>query len=330
MNKVSDISILSGNVIELHYFFNDDSHTMDANVQNKCEYEILGILKEIANTFGTEIIIETEPLGDGGLKRWLKVISKEENKKGTITSVIIASLLTTIIVTPLATTVSKVAEKIIEEIFEDKETKQLQDEKLKLEIQKLKQDIEINKQKLPESSIIKKKRSNFYETLEKYQKVEKVSFVLEDNNHNELTSQKVVERINFKEFVLVNDELDPYEIDDAVIEIISPVLKKGKYKWFGIYNGNSIPFVMKSKEFKDLVQSGKIQFKNGTSINCHLIIKRKIDNEGIEKTIAYDVERVNNYFENDKPIETIEGKRYRQKREADTNQMKLFDTNKDS
>ena len=38
--------ILNENTIELHYWFNDDSHTMNAIVFNKCEYEFLGIVKE--------------------------------------------------------------------------------------------------------------------------------------------------------------------------------------------------------------------------------------------------------------------------------------------
>jgi hypothetical protein len=58
------------NSIQVHYWFGDESHTMDALVQNRCEYEFLGILKEIASSFNAEIIIETEPLTNGGLRRW--------------------------------------------------------------------------------------------------------------------------------------------------------------------------------------------------------------------------------------------------------------------
>jgi hypothetical protein len=78
---------------------------------------------------------------------------------------------------------------------------------------------------------------------------------------------------------------------------------------------------MKSHEFKNLVKSGTVQFKNGTSIDCYLEIRKKIDNEGLEKVVGYDVFRVNNYFENDKPIETPEGRHHRQKKEADKRQL---------
>ena len=64
------------------------------------------------------------------------------------------------------------------------------------------------------------------------------------------------------------------------------VLKKGKYKWSGIYNGEVIQFTMKSNEFKTLVQTGQIVFKNGSSINCHLLthkksmLKEKLESQG--------------------------------------------------
>lgn len=327
MTRENNISLLDGNTIELHYWFEDKTHTMDAVVQNRCEYEFLGILREIATTFNAEILIETEPLANGGLRRWFKIISKEENRKATITTSIIVSLATAIFITPITTSVSKITENVIERIFEDEEVKELEKEKLKLEVEKLRQDVQRNNIQLNQSSVVKKKKSNFYETLENYHKVNKVSFIVENNDKNIIEDEKIVTREKFKEYILVSDDLDPVEIDNAIIEIISPVLKKGNYKWLGVFEGASIPFNMKSKEFKTLVQTGEIQFKNGTSINCFLIIKKKVDNEGLEKIVGYDVMRVNNYFENDKPIETPEGKHFRQKIEADELQLKLFTDN---
>src|SRR5258708_38842759 len=119
--------------------------------------------------------------------------------------------------------------------------------------------------------------------------------------------EKTVTRTNFKKFILITDELEPLENEDAVIEIISPVLKKGKYRWMGYYNGEPVSFNMKSKEFKTLVQKGEIEFKNGSTINCLLEIRRIVDSEGIEKKVGYDVVRVDHYFQSEKPIETKEG-----------------------
>lgn len=330
MSIKQDLKISDGNAIELHYWFDDNTHLMDALVQNKCEYEFLGIINQIATTFKVQITIETEPLADGGLRRWFKIATKDENKKATITIAIITAILTGIIVTPITTSISKATEILIEKIFEDPEIKELEKEKLKLEIEKLKQETKANTQLLDTNNIVKKKKSNFYDTLEKYPKVEKVTFLITDENKSDKLDERTVYRKDFKQFILVTDDLDPIEVDNAVIEIISPVLKKGSYKWMGLYNGETISFSMKSNEFKSLIQTGEIKFKNGTSINCFLIIKKKIDNEGIEKISGVDVIRVNHYFENDKPIETPEGKRHRRKTEDEKLQLNLFAKKEDN
>lgn len=329
MSKNNKISLVDGNTIELHYWFDDNTHLMDAVVQNKCEYEFLGILKEITSTFKVHIIIETEPLAEGGLRRWFKIATKDENKKATITIAIITAILTGVIVTPITTSIGKVTEKLIEKIFEDPEVKELEKEKLRLEIEKLRQETSANTKLLDSNNIIKRKKSNFYDTLEKYPKVEKVSFVIADEYKKEILEEKTVYRKNFKDFVLVSDELEPTEIDNAVIEIISPVLKKGNYKGMGLYNGEPVSFSMKSREFKNLVQTGEVKFKNGTSINCFLIIKKKIDNEGIEKISGVEVIRINHYFENERPIETPEGKKHRRKKEEKKKQLNLFGRKED-
>ena len=87
---------------------------------------------------------------------------------------------------------------------------------------------------------------------------------------------------------------------------------------------------MKSNEFKNLVQNGEIEFKNGSSINCFLSIRKKIDNEGVEKIVGYDVIRVNFYFQNEQPIETKEGKNFRKVKEAEEKQYDLFNGNASS
>jgi hypothetical protein len=115
-----------GNTIEIHYCFNDATHTMDAFVLNKCNYEALNIIKEVAHLLSVEIVVETEPFGEGGLKAWFKVLGKQENSKAIILSAIITALCTTILVTPI----TKITETVIEKIFEDGELKNLEKEKL--------------------------------------------------------------------------------------------------------------------------------------------------------------------------------------------------------
>lgn len=59
-----------------------------------------------------------------------------------------------------------------------------------------------------------------------------------------------------------------------------------------------------------------------STVICSLI---KNNAEGEVKITRYEVILVNHYFENDKPVETPEGKKHRQKKEAESNQLTLFD-----
>ncbi|MFD0931298.1 hypothetical protein ACFQ0R_01670 [Psychroflexus salinarum] len=294
---------------------------MNAYVENKCEYELLGIIKEISKVYNVKITIETEPFGSGGLIKWLKVVSKDENKNATITTAFIIFLVTTILLSPI----TKITDHLIDKLFEDTELTELQKEKLRLEINQLRENASLQAKHLEQNSLIKKKKSNFYESLEHYSKVKQVSYTVSNNEKEKKSIEKFVDRAEFKKFILTSDDIDPIKIEKAEIEIISPVLKKGKYKWTGYFKSEPISFSMQSHEFKSLVQTGEIEFKNGSSINCSLTIKRKIDNEGIEKIVGYEVDRVNFYFQNDKPIETSEGKHHRKIKEAEKNQTKLFD-----
>jgi len=309
------------NTLEIHYYFNDQSHSMNANVQNRCEYEVLGIIQEVSRLFAVDITIETEPIANGGLKKWLKVVNKGENKSATISTAVIVAFLTVLLTTPIA----KVTEKLIDKVFEDTEFLEGEREKQKLEIEELKRNALKDAQEIENNTLIKKKKSNFYETLEKYPKVEKVSYSITDDEKTTIVEEKFVTKQEFKKYILVSDDLEPLEIEEAEIEIISPVLKKGKYKWTGYYKGEPISFYMKSNEFKTLVQTGQIEFKNGSSINCFLNIRKKVNNEGIETIVGYDVIRVNSYYQNEKPIETSEGKKHRRKKEADDSQFDLFE-----
>lgn len=319
-----NMSILEGNTIELHYWFNDGSHTMSATTFNKCEYEFLGIAKEIAHKLKVDIEIETEPLGEGGLRSWFKFKSKETDalKIG-----VILYLLTNVLGTPITTTLDELTRIAIQSVFESEEVKQLKEQK---QIAELKYDIaklEAETFKLGhtiDENVVKKKRSNYYESLNSCNKIDKISVSITDSSKKNVYLQKEVMKNDFPNYIMTSDDVEPDNDESAIIEIVSPVLKKGKYKWTGIYNGEVIIFSMKSNEFKTLVQTGRIQFKNGSAINCHLIINKKVTAEGEVRISGYEVVLVNHYFENDKPVETPEGKRKRQTKEHEKQQMSLF------
>lgn len=352
--------------LEIHYWFNDDSHTIDAITLNKSQHEIIALIQEISKEIETEISIEIEPYAEGGFKQIFKVLSKQERKSAVIAGAVVLGVVSAIVITPLTKAAEKITEHLIDKAFEDKEKVksdkkkdsleiinlelqnkniQLQNKNLDLqndertkrkemgvnmtnleeqlkELHQTNTEIQEISKKLEKNNIIKKRRSNFYEQLINYDKIERVSFKVENNNYT--ISEKFIKKENFTKFILHTDIIDPQNIENAIIEIISPVLKKGNYKWTGIYKNESIPFSMKSAEFKELVQKGNVEFKNGFTIKCLLQINNKIDNEGIIKVTGYEVLRVDNYFINEKPVETSEGKKHRKLKEAEKQMLKLF------
>ena len=318
------MSIWKGNIIELHYWFNDDTHTMSATIFNKCEYEFLGIAKEIAQKLKVDVEIETEPLGEGGLRSWFHFNSKD---KGTLKVGVMLYMITNVLGAPVTTTIDELIRMGIHYIIEDEEVKKIKKQKqiaeIEFDIAKLEAETAKMSHNIDEN-VIKKKRSNYYESISSCAKIDKVSVSITDKTKENIYLRKEVIRNDFSSYIMSSDDIEPDSDENAVIEIVSPVLKKGKYKWMGIYKGEVIPFAMKSKEFKSLVQVGKVQFKNGSSINCHLMINKKITAEGEVCISGYEVVLVNQYFENDKPVETPEGKRKRQIKGFENQQMSLF------
>ncbi len=72
MITTPNLSLFNCNTLELHYGFKDNTHTMDAFVQNNVSVSSWPF-KRIATTFNAEIIIETEPFGEGDLDDGLKL-----------------------------------------------------------------------------------------------------------------------------------------------------------------------------------------------------------------------------------------------------------------
>lgn len=319
-----NFSILDVETLEIHYWLNDGSHTMNAEIFNKCELELLGIFKELSSKLKVPIDIEVEALGQGGIKAWLKVHGDAKNQ---IIIAFLINLTTSVVFTPLTTTLEYVTNNLLNEFFEDPEIKELEKEKekeeLKYDIAKIRAKTQRLCKTIDETKI-KKKRSNYFATAQECKKLEKISMTVTDSEKKFKINTKEVKATEFSKYIMTSDELDPDEDEKAFIEIVSPVLKKGKYQWVGVYQGNIIQFRMKSDEFKALVQTGSVRFQNGSSIICHLLTNKKITNQGEVMITGYDVLEVDEYYLNDHPIETSEGKRKRQKKEADLQQLDLF------
>lgn len=296
------------NKLELHYWLKHESHIMDAFVQNRCEVEFLNLLLEIAETFKLEISILTEPLKEGGLRRIYNIISRQESNKAVIMTAVVTAIATAILVTPITTSLSKLTEIAIEKIFEDKETKNQLDEKTRLEILKLKQEIKLDSLLLDKNIRIGNRLSNFYYELKKSDNIEKISFVLYDEKRNVLMEEGIVDKDDFEKMQnygqlkritqqYLPKAAEKYLIEDSIeknqtidIEIISPDFSISSDKWKGLYKGKQINFIISDKDFNNFVQSGKTQFKKGSTINCTL----KIEKISYRK-IIYNVEKINSF-----------------------------------
>ena len=62
--------------LEIHYYFDDQSHSMEAEIYNKCSEQIVIIFKEIAQILDIKINIEIEGTKEGGLREFFTVIYK--------------------------------------------------------------------------------------------------------------------------------------------------------------------------------------------------------------------------------------------------------------
>jgi hypothetical protein len=307
--------------LELHYFFYDQSHSMDAVVRNKCEYELLSLFREISTRLDIKIDLETEALGEGGIKEVWNFLGKNSSQLSVVL------LATTLILSRVPTTNERLEQLKETELNLSIEEKKLNIEKLKKEIQDSdseKIDIERLLEIINDYLKIKKHKSNFYSHLMSYNKVSQIITKGLDENYQEIIPEKIVKRKDFYKFILQTDEL-PVEIDeDAIIEIISPVLKTGNYKWKGLYDNEPIPFYMKDKDFKNSIIRDGIKFKNGTIIECVLEKSRKIDNMGEIIISGYSVNTVVKKSDDSESFVTPQGEKYKKIKKEKKRQYKLF------
>lgn len=304
------------NKIELHYFFSNDSNLMDAVIRNKCEHEFLEIVKQVGEILDVELSVETEAYLEGGLKEWWTItVRKNQFIIGLISGILINV--------------------ISNHITSDKELPELQKQELRLSIEYLKKGLNENEETKPSISIenatviinndikIQKHKSNFYKNLSSYHKVTKIETNILFENNEPVDVPKTINRIDFGKFILTSDDLPPITDDKAIIEIISPVLKRGNYKWKGLYNGEIIDFYMKDTIFKESVIFDKESFKNGTFIECVLEVSKKIDDFGEVKNSGYSVLTVIKKDDGVATVLTKQGEKFRADQKAKKQQLSI-------
>lgn len=310
--------------IQFHYWFSDKSHMMDALVHNKCERELLELTKVVAKICGVSIKMETEPSGKGGLKSWLSISAKLPKKTPAMKVALINTLVAASVATPSASSAQVVVDAWVNQLMSDKEMNDAPRVQLQQELSQLKEQATALIPRVDQNTIIKKRRSNFYDLLRKYEKVKNFSVTLTDDAKKSVTEEQLIARDTFPQFLITANTSVTEIIELAPIEIISPVLVKGHHKWKGMYLGSAISFAMKSSDFMELVQSGKIEFKSGSMIHCTLEIEKKMNGAGIERIKGYNILGVSSYSETGKTIETTEGKQKQKQNVISKRQLDLF------
>ncbi|MFT5647080.1 MAG: hypothetical protein ACI976_001769 [Aureispira sp.] len=295
-------------VLQLHYYLSEHSHSMDAKIYNKVESELLKVFDEVARVLNLEVSIEIQSLEEGGLRAIYTFLNKKKNKRKIV---IIGAFFAGIVGTIMADVIS-------DKIKSDPEMEKLKREKIELEIQKLKkelssdkelefpenkeEEIVINKEFVDSLAIyiseinkVKISKSKFYGYLLKEGKVEKISTQELDSNFKPKSIEKFVPRKDFNLFVINQAEIDSEYKYEAELEIVSPVLKRSKLNWKAIYNGEQITFSLKDENFKNLITNKNLQFSNGTKIVCELETKRKMNDDGEILTagrIVYNITKI--------------------------------------
>lgn len=307
---------------ELHYFFSDDSHSMDALVRNDCERELLALFKECSEILGIKCNVESEAFSEGGLKEvW--------NFLGTPQVALVVAVLALVMsrYPPTDSERNAADEKLLELQTEEA---RLNIEKLKLELKKLKEDkenqeaLEIISDEVVKSSKVLVRRSNFYEKAIRYEKISNVSYTHLNFENIPVSPSINIDRDAFRFFIIYSKALKPINIEDAEIEIVSPVLKAGNYKWKGIYEDEVITFAMSDGDFRYQVQSKQVAFQNGSTITCVLEIQRKLDETGEIVITGYAVTTVIGKYDSTQSLQTPQGKAYKQAKKYAESQQDLF------
>jgi len=307
--------------LELHYFLEGKSHSMNALLRNECEKELLKVFNEVVSTLEIDILIESEAYAEGGLKEKWKLLGKHSPQLSLIVAVL------AVILSRIPTENKELVNLQIENLKLDNEIKKTE---LKTITDSIKDDSEVTSELIEKVVEALEKnyklvwhRSNFYKKLNFYPKVEKISTSTLDENNTPISEEKTVLKQEFAAFILRSDKFPQNVDEEAIIEIISPVLKKGNFQWKGFYKGEIIGFQMKDKEFKKAVVNQQIEFVNGFAIKCVLHQSRKIDDMGVIQIVKNEVTTVIEIIIDNKSELTEQGKKHKASKEAQKNQTKL-------
>lgn len=310
-------------LLELHYYLREGGHSMDAVRHNKAEAEFLAVFAEVAQLLKIPIQVEALAKMEGGIRDWWKAVGVSKDQLTFILAVVVF-----IFSRFPASTADPQTEAY------NREAARLTVEEKKLNIDRLRRELDkMDKGKSPPPEAVEQaasaigsslkviaRRSTFYKTLLKDDKVIAVSFASQDVKDH----AGRVERADFFRFVLPTDKLPTEVVENAVIEVVAPVFRDGNHHWKGVYDGETISFVMSDAEFKKSLLRGEQTFQHGTTIECVLLVHRKFDELGDIVVTGHTVQIVVSKKDNERTIQTPQGKRRKLNVQMAAGQNDLF------
>lgn len=277
----------SSSLFRIHYYLNDGSHALDARIRNQAERAFLDTVQAVSDILGVRVTVKSHAYEKGGLIEGFDIdVVPDFLDQGKVLGGLLLAYFRPIILRILEHFFTTHTEKGQLELDNLRKS----NEKLALEIAKLKQGSaeyggateagheagHINTSgvapEIGRSFGVLKKRSNYYALIKKHEALDAVEFSVGDSGG------VLVRRAEFDAYI-VSDSVDVDVDDDAEIEIISPVLIEGKYKWKGIYCGQTIQFSMGDTAFKNEVVVGEYSFSRGFLIQAQLEVKSFYDED---------------------------------------------------
>lgn len=286
--------------LKIHYYLPRESHEMDALVRNRCEGEILGLLKEVSRILGVAFKVDAVPPRIGGLEEHLLLVGEYKEQVLFIKDIVLALMTVGGGLGGLLFAKTKLKHGSQQTTLND-----LSIEKARLEIEKMRREAENTKgandslqlEGRPSANDVavallsrKKvmlKRSNFYREIVSYNRVEAVGF---GSSHQKNTAEDVVPRNAFTDYIVEPEDLETEIYRKVEIEVVSPVLKTGSHNWRGIFQRKGISFEMADRDFRRSVTDQEVQFQNGTKMICDLEVHQR-DNEVGEPEVTKRVVR---------------------------------------
>lgn len=251
---------------------------MDAQVLHECQGDLLALLREVGKQLDVTFSIEAVAYGEGGLEVFLNLVGRHAVALSLIGTVVTAIASAGVWMKYQSTILQQ---QINQNDFALNRDRKLADQqieqndinlkKARIELEKLEQDAAPDERRAPATAATKSSccrapadcgrhcspsaskvrvirlRSHFYEQLITYDKVSAVGF---SPKHRPAESDEiVVTRADFSRYVVMPQELDPTLVRGAEIEIVAPVLKRGGFKWRGIFEKHVINFGLADEAF---------------------------------------------------------------------------------